>query len=132
LVLRDAAGRAAFAPAAAAGDAVVLSQFAASKAANGYDLSPSGIIRQWGYYAGAASKGSISFASSGINFPTACVNVQFTPIYDKDGGFGATYIVQLDALPTTTGFAFNSSTEDLGTDDFILAPIPFLWSAVGY
>ena len=71
LALRDASGRCKFAAGEATGDAVVFSQFAASKAANGHQPLPGGIIFQWGSSAviNASQLGTVTFP---LAFPTAC------------------------------------------------------------
>lgn len=107
--------------------------------ANGYQWT-SGLLRQWGYYAGGSSNPTITFP---IAFPTACWNVKFTPIgtgatTPPTGGSQPVVIANLAGAPSLSGFSAYLSGEhgDNGVDGqrYIyraLTTVPFFWEALG-
>lgn len=95
--------------------------FVNSKGTNGYEISPSGIIRQWGFVNGPSSSGTITFP---IPFPTACSSVSLLAV---QAAF-ATRVPQLTSNPGTTSadFAITSSAGSGASASGLY------WIAVGY
>ena len=91
-------------------------------AANGYTYLPGGILLQWGIVAGSsASSTTVLFATSNIDFPTACFNVTVIPVRSASspGNDFATVIVTKSA----TGFTFGNIGGHTMTN--------WLWTAIG-
>lgn len=71
--------------------------------ANGYTTIANGIILQWAQFTAASNTGSINFATSGINFPTAC----FIVILQGDDNTTANENLLVTAR-SPTAFSFKS------------------------
>ena len=85
---------------------------------DGYQKLPSGLIIQWGYYAGGASGVAVTFP---VAFPTAALNVSAT----IDDGVGTTVqAVSVTGL-TTTGFTARQLDSAGGVTS------AFYWTALG-
>jgi len=97
------------------------SNFVNSKAANGYEISPSGIIRQWGTVSSPASSGNITLP---FTFPTACTSATVIAV---QAAF-TTRIAQLTGAPTTTTIPY-CITSSAGSGATATA---LYWTAVGY
>lgn len=68
--------------------ALISSQFESSKAAQGYQKLPSGVIIQWGSFTAGAGTVTLNF---NIPFPTACYSLQLTTEGLSGGGVGAAH-----------------------------------------
>jgi len=87
--------------------------------ANGYEVTPQGLIRQWGFFSATVAGGTVAFNVNGINFPNACTHVLATL-----SGVGSTantiYVTSLTTanFTYTVGGAFTN-------------PTTFYWEAKG-
>ncbi len=89
-----------------------------SKATNGYQKLPSGLIIQWGYgYVSATSTATITFP---IAFPNACLNVVATDVNAQ-----YEYNTDVGSLTTTTFTALNGNSNSTYAHNFY-------WIAIGY
>jgi len=89
---------------------------------NGYTYLPGGILFQWGTVAGSSSSSiAVLFATSNINFPTACFNVNIIPMRaaSSPGSDFGTVIVS----KSNTGFTFGNLGGHTMTG--------WLWTAIG-
>jgi hypothetical protein len=85
----------------------VLSQLTgSSQNTNGYAWV-GGILMQWGVVTTPGTTGTVSFATSNVNFPNNCFNVTLTCRYDG-ALFAASF--SLKGLPSKTAFVYTGST----------------------
>lgn len=103
-------------------------------AASGYQKFPGGLILQWGSFAFSdvpsgtpGTTGSVTFSSTGIAFPTACVWVG--PSIQVASGGSATNNVQfaLAGAPTATGFSYQIQEWSAAIN-----PGTLRWAALGF
>ena len=91
-------------------------EWANSKAANGYQKLPSGLILQWGTYTSATGNATITFP---IAFPTFCINI-FDIIGPNAGLNAGAEIVVSKSTSNAVVFTNGSGT------------FPHMWFALGY
>jgi hypothetical protein len=76
-------------------------------ATRGYTYLPGGFILQWGISSVTQGNHSILFTTGGgINFPTACYNVQITPVRDSDN---VDIVYLRNTAFTTNGFDYHNT-----------------------
>lgn len=91
-------------------------------APNGWTFLPGNLILQWGSITNPGTSGTVTFATSNINFPTAIIQVQCQLYHNSSGNESIT--VKGDVPPTTTQFQYRSTSSGAST---ILK-----WYALGY
>lgn len=92
--------------------------FGSSRAADGYQKLPSGLIIQWGSATPSAS--TLNFP---VAFPTACQSIQATCYVDANGGGGSTEYQPLAYIVSASQFRLRTGTSNL---------VPLRWIAIGY
>lgn len=77
----------------------------------GWSFLPGGLIVQWGTKTNPSTSGSVTFATSNINFPTACFQVMLTLQHNSSGNESAT----VQPTPSTTGFSYRTTSSSANT-----------------
>ena len=127
IALRDASGKASFAPGTAGGEAIVFSQFANSLVANGYQSTP-GLQFRFGYIAPASRNveldlGAISFTPA---FTNACLGV-FPVLITKDTPGLTDNFLAIYGTPSKSSFRLYSGAPVVGPRTY-----GAFWFAIGY
>jgi len=93
-------------------------------APNGWTFLPGGLILQWGEVAApAGTSGTVTFATSNINFPTGIIQVQLQ-LYRTEASANESVIVNQSTPPTTSAFLYRSTSSS--------ATAVIKWMAIGY
>lgn len=95
---------------------------ASSTAPNGWTFLPGNLILQWGSVTNPGTSGTVTFATSNINFPTGIIQVQCQLYHASSADESVT--VRQDSLPSTTEFKYRTTSSSANT---ILK-----WYALGY
>ncbi len=93
-------------------------------ATNGYAFLVGGLLVQWGIKTLSASTGTVTFATSNINFPNAIFNVQCTLISKAGGTSSTNTVAPITGTVLTNKFDFSYT----GSSSYV----SFYWMAIGY
>lgn len=89
---------------------------------NGWTFLPGGLILQWGSVTNPGTSGTVTFATSNINFPTAVLNIQLQLYHNSSANESAT--IKQDDPPTTSLFKYRTTSSSANT--------VMKWTAIGY
>jgi len=105
------------------GTEIQMSGINPSAATNGYTFLPGGLLLQWGIKTPLSSTGTVTFATSNINFPNNCFNVSCTLISSPGGTSSSNTIAPITATVTGNGFNYSYT----GSSSYVA----FYWQAIG-